>query len=288
MAVMTRYVCAAALGVVSVAGWSGAAAAGRVDLPIDRVEAAPGTIVRWSVPGTKRCGMGVRSWAALQETCYYPIDLLQKPGLIRVSRRAAGAAKVAQIAVGPASYGTRDIELGDIPQAHPSSDDLRRNVRDQALVAKIWTRREGPARFTLPLGAPATPLPEAQDFGAKWNFAGQPNSSEDHSGVDYALPTGAPVAALADGTVVIAEDLFFTGKAVFLDHGDGLISMYLHMSDVKVQAGQDVKKGETLGLVGSTGRATGPHLHLGVRWHGARINPQALLGDPAKIPAITP
>jgi murein DD-endopeptidase MepM/ murein hydrolase activator NlpD len=75
---------------------------------------------------------------------------------------------------------------------------------------------------------------------------------------------------------------------VFIDHGDGLISMYFHLSELKVQAGQDVKKGETLGLVGSTGRATGPHLHLGVRWHGARVNPQTLLDDPAKIPAIAP
>mgnify|MGYP003544483089 CR=1 FL=1 len=87
---------------------------------------------------------------------------------------------------------------------------------------------------------------------------------------------------------MIAEDLFYTGKAVFIDHGDGLISMYFHFSELKVQAGQDVKKGETLGLIGSTGRATGPHLHLGVRWHDARINPQPLLEDPAKIAALTP
>ena len=92
--------------------------------------------------------------------------------------------------------------------------------------------------------------------------------------------------ALADGTVVVAEDLFLTGKAVFIDHGDGLVSMYFHFSELKVQAGQDVKKGETLGLVGATGRVSGPHLHLGVRWHDARIDPQPLLGDPAKIPAF--
>jgi murein DD-endopeptidase MepM/ murein hydrolase activator NlpD len=253
-----------------------------------RIEAAPGTVVRWSVPGTKRCSMGGRSWAALQETCYYAIDLLQKPGLVRVSRKGVGPAKFAQISVGPASYGTREIELGDIPQANPSPADLQRNTRDQALVAKVWARREGPARFTLPLGTPATPLPEAKDFGAKWILGAKPGSSEDHSGVDYALAAGTPAAAVADGTVVIAEDLFFTGKAVFIDHGDGLISMYFHFSELKVQAGQDVKKGEILGLVGSTGRASGPHLHLGVRWHGARINPEPLLEDPAKIPAITP
>jgi murein DD-endopeptidase MepM/ murein hydrolase activator NlpD len=286
--VLKRCSVAAALGALSVAVGPVPAAARPAKNPVATLEAVQGTLVRWSVPGTKRCGMGGRSWAALQETCYYPIDFLQRPGLIKVSRRGVGPAKYAQISVGPASYGTEQIKLGDIPQANPSPEDIRRNARDQVLVAKVWARREGPARFTLPLETPATPLPEAKGFGAKWIFDGQPGSSEDHSGVDYALGAGTPVAALADGTVVIAEDLFFTGKAVFTDHGDGLISMYFHFSELKVQAGQDVKKGETLGLVGSTGRATGPHLHLGVRWHGARINPQALLEDPAKIPAITP
>jgi murein DD-endopeptidase MepM/ murein hydrolase activator NlpD len=287
MVMMKRCFLPATLGALSVA-IGPVPAALPADVPVAPIEAVPGSLVRWSVPGTKRCGMGGRSWAALQETCYYPIDLLQKPGLIKVSRRGVGPAKFAQISVGPASYGTQEIDLGDIPQANPSPEDLRRNARDQALVAKVWARREGPARFTLPLGTPATPPPEAKGFGAKWIFKGQPGSAEDHSGVDYALAAGTPVAALADGTVVIAEDLFFTGKAVFIDHGDGLISMYFHFSELKVQAGQDVKRGETLGLVGSTGRATGPHLHLGVRWHDARINPQPLLEDPAKIPAITP
>jgi murein DD-endopeptidase MepM/ murein hydrolase activator NlpD len=158
---------------------------------------------------------------------------------------------------------------------------LRRGAKSSIVSPRVSASRA----YSRPS---ATPLPEGKDFGAKWVFGVKPGSSEDHSGVDYALAAGTPVAALADGTVVIAEDLFFTGKAVFIDHGDGLISMYFHFSDLKVQAGQDVKKGEILGLVGSTGRASGPHLHLGVRWHGARINPEPLLVDPAKIPAITP
>jgi murein DD-endopeptidase MepM/ murein hydrolase activator NlpD len=242
--------------------------------------------VRWSVPGTKRCAMGVRSWAALQETCYYPIDMLHALGSVRVSRQGVGPSKFANITVVASPHDSVDIELGDIPQAHPSPADLRRNARDQTLVSKIWTQREGPARFTLPLGAPATPLPEAKGFGAKWIFTRTPESSEIHSGVDYALAAGTPVVALADGTALLAEDLFFTGKAVFIDHGNGLVGMYFHLSEIKVQAGQDVKKGEILGLVGSTGRVTGPHLHLGVRWHDARIDPQALLDDPAKISAL--
>ena len=230
--------------------------------------------------------MGQRSWAALQETCYYPVDLLHAPGRVRVSRKGVGPASFAHISVVASSYGTQEVQLGDIPQANPSPADLRRNARDQALVAKVWARREGPARFTLPLGAPATPLPEAKGFGAKWIFNGKSDSPDTHSGVDYALGLGTPVVALADGTVVVAEDLFFTGKAVFVDHGNGLVSMYFHFSEIKVQAGQDVKKGEALGLVGSTGRVSGPHLHMGVRWHDARIDPQPLLDDPAKIPAF--
>ena len=286
MIVLKRCSLAAALGALSVVAGAVPAAARPADGPVATIEAVQGTVVRWSVPGTKRCAMGGRSWAALQETCYYPIDMLHKPGLVRVSRRGVGPAKFAHISVGASSYGTRDVELGDIPQANPSPADLRRNARDQALLAKVWARREGPARFTLPLGAPATPLPEAKGFGAKWVFNGKPDSWEIHSGVDYALAPGTPVLAIADGTVVVAEDLFYTGNAVFIDHGNGLVGMYFHLSEIKVQAGQDVKKGETLGLVGSTGRVSGPHLHFGLRWHDARIDPSPLLDDPAKIPAF--
>jgi murein DD-endopeptidase MepM/ murein hydrolase activator NlpD len=89
---------------------------------------------------------------------------------------------------------------------------------------------------------------------------------------------GSPVLAVADGTVVLARDLFYA-NAVFIDHGDSLVSMYFHLGEVAVTAGKDIKKGHTLGTVGSTGRATGPHLFFGVRWHGARINPDLLFED---------
>ncbi len=256
------------------------------EAPSKTAEAVPGSVVRWSVPGTKRCAMGKRSWAALQETCYYPIDLQQKPGVIRVSRHGVGPAASARITVLPVTPPREDITLGDIPQAKPSPADLQRNAREQARVAKLWTRREGPAQFTLPLTPPAKTLPEGKGFGATWVFNSPPGASELHSGVDYALSTGTPLEAAADGTVLLADDLFFAGNAVFLDHGDGLISMYFHLAAVKVKAGQTVTKGETIGLVGSTGRVTGPHLHLGMRWHGARIDPALLFGDPAKIAAI--
>ena len=249
------------------------------------VSAAPGTLVRWSAPGTKRCGMNGRFWPALEETCYYPVDLLHKPGLIKITRWGHGPGESAHISVEPYPYETEEIDLGDIPQANPSSKDLKRDAHEQALLNKIWKRKEGPAEFTLPLGAPAHPLPEGKAFGAKRVFNGK-SAAHPHTGADYATPADTPVLAVADGTVVIAQDLFFPGNAVFIDHGAGLISMSFHLSEIKVKAGQQVKKGETIGLVGTTGRSTGPHLFFGVRWHDARINPQFLLKDPAKIPAV--
>ena len=251
------------------------------------ISAAPGALVRWSVPGTKRCGMHARSWESLQETCYYPIDLEQKPGRIRVSRQGQGRTEFAHISVESHDYGTEEVELSDIPQAHPSSEDLRRNAREGVLLNKAFGRKEGPATFTLPLGPPAKPLPAGKSFGVKRIYNGKP-AAQLHTGIDYPTPVGSPLLAVADGTVVVAQDLFFPGNAVIIDHGNGLFSMYFHLAEITVKTGQQLVKGERVGTVGSTGRSTGPHLFFGVRWHNSRIDPQFLLKDPARIPAIGP
>jgi hypothetical protein len=252
------------------------------------VAADPGTLVRWSAPNTKRCSMEGRSWPALQDTCYYPVDLMHKPGHVKITRWGYKKSnQSAYISVGPFPYGTREVNLGDIPQANPSRKDLMRDERDRKVLNKAWTRKEGPAEFTLPLGKPASPFPEGKDFGVKSIYNGKP-AAQPHTGADYLVPAGTPVVSVADGTVVFTGDLFFEGNAVFIDHGDGLISMYFHLSEIKVKAGQKVEKGGSIGLVGTTGRSTGPHLFFGVRWHGARINPLFLLEDPAKIPAVNP
>ena len=81
-------------------------------------------------------------------------------------------------------------------------------------------------------------------------------------------------------------DHFFAGNSVFVDHGDGLISMYFHLSRIEVEEGQSVSRGQVVGKVGSTGRATGPHLHFGLRWRRARVDPTLLMGDPAGLPVI--
>ncbi len=250
------------------------------------ITAAPGTLVRWTAPGTTRCGMLGRTWASLLETCYYPVDLLQKPAVIAIARVISGRRETAHISVGPLPYGTEEINLPDIPQANPSKADLDRNQRDQVLVSKVFAGAEGAARFTLPIGEPARPLPAGKSFGAKRVFNGKP-APQPHTGSDYTTPAGSPVLASADGTVMVAQDLFFEGNAVFINHGNGLVTMYFHLSRIEVKAGQEVTKGQTLGLVGSTGRSTGPHLFFGVRWHNARIDPKFLLEDPDKIPPLS-
>jgi len=112
-------------------------------------------------------------------------------------------------------------------------------------------------------------------FGSRRFINGQPRNP--HSGEDVAAPEGTPVLAMNDGLVRLTMDHFFSGKGVIGDHGLGLFSMYFHLSSVDVEQGQAVKKGQAIGKVGSTGRATGPHLHWGVRLNGSRVDPYSLL-----------
>ncbi len=172
--------------------------------------------------------------------------------------------------------------MGDTPQADPTKAEMKRAVREEAKVARIFTRKDGPARFKLPLDAPAKPLPEGRDFGSKRIFNDTP-AGQPHMGADYTIVQGTPVRSVADGTVALAENEFFAGNAVYIDHGDGLVSMYFHLSKIKVKTGQKIAKGQELGLVGSTGRSTGAHLFFGVRWHDARIDPELLLTEPRRF-----
>lgn len=112
-------------------------------------------------------------------------------------------------------------------------------------------------------------------FGRKRVINGQPKNP--HSGEDIAAPKGTLVVAMNDGIVRLTADHFFSGKGLFIDHGLGLISMYFHLSEVSVTDGAVVRRGQAIGKVGSTGRATGPHLHWGVRLNGARVDPYSLV-----------
>lgn len=125
-------------------------------------------------------------------------------------------------------------------------------------------------------------------FGSVRIMNGQPRNP--HNGEDISAPLGTPVAATNDGVVRLTVDHFFSGKGLFLDHGLGFYSMYFHLSEVLVKDGDVVKAGQIVGKVGATGRATGPHLHWGVKLNGARVNPYSLLDLPFKgnVQSVTP
>jgi len=112
-------------------------------------------------------------------------------------------------------------------------------------------------------------------FGERRVYNNQPRSS--HSGLDIAASAGTPVRASNSGQVVLAAELYFSGKTVIINHGLGVFTIYCHFSKIRVKRGQQVRKGETIGEVGATGRVTGPHLHWGVKIFGSRVDPSALL-----------
>ncbi len=98
-----------------------------------------------------------------------------------------------------------------------------------------------------------------------------------HMGLDIAAPTGTPMHAMCAGTVLLAEDLYFTGNTIILDHGHGVQSLYAHASRLDVAVGAAMRAGQQIALIGATGRVTGPHLHLGLNWHGTALDAQPLL-----------
>lgn len=242
----------------------------------------PGTLVRWPGQGIEWCELGHRRYEPLDGACYFAVDLLRKAGPLELARGRGGKRETAAVRVGKFDYPVQKLTLPR-HMVELSPEDLARVNRENREMARLWTR-EGPRRFALPLGAPLDPLPAGGRFGHRRIINGSPRSP--HGGADYSVAEGTPVLAAADGTVALVADQFFGGNAVFVDHGDSLISMYMHMSRVAVAEGQKVRRGERVGAVGSTGRATGPHLHFGVRWRGARVDPALLLGGPGAILTI--
>jgi murein DD-endopeptidase MepM/ murein hydrolase activator NlpD len=120
-------------------------------------------------------------------------------------------------------------------------------------------------------------------FGSRSVFNGQPRNP--HAGVDFRGGVGTPIAAPGAGTVAMAEDLYFTGQTVVIDHGGAMHSILAHMSEIRVREGQQVEPGDIVGFVGATGRVTGPHLHWSIRLLGARVDPLSVLRALADVPA---
>lgn len=157
----------------------------------------------------------------------------------------------------------------------PNPQQLQKIGEDKSLkehaFAHVTPEQEWAGSFRPPVKAQISDV-----FGTSRTFNGKVQSV--HQGLDYAVPEGTPVAAVNAGTVLLARPLFFEGNCVVLDHGQGLLSLYMHLSKIDVKEGEHVTTGQAIGVSGGTGRATGPHLHVAVRWQGVYLNPATLLG----------
>jgi hypothetical protein len=241
----------------------------------------PGTVVRWPGMGLTSCGGAGHAFEPIDGACYYAVDLLRAPGPLTLERQRGGVRETLAVRVGPFDYPVQKLTLPK-DKVDLSAEDLARVERESKEVSALWGRR-GKRRFTLPLAPPLDPLPPGGRFGSRRVINGQPRSP--HGGADYTVAAGTAVRAAADGTVALVAEHFFGGRSVFVDHGDGLVTMYFHLSRADVRTGDEVRRGETVGAVGASGRATGPHLHFGVRWRGARVDPAQLL-EPGAIVTV--
>ncbi|MFQ5634761.1 MAG: M23 family metallopeptidase [Gammaproteobacteria bacterium] len=156
-----------------------------------------------------------------------------------------------------------------------SEANLARTAREREEINAIYDTLTPEPLWTESFDVPVAGAAGGRNFGHRRVFNQQPRAP--HSGADLAAATGTPVHASNDGRVVVAGELFFSGNAVFLAHGLGIYSVYLHLSAIDVELGQRVSRGDVIGRAGATGRVTGAHLHWGVRVQGARVDPFSLL-----------
>ena len=203
-----------------------------------------------------------------------PLDTL--PGELEISVFSGSTATGKPVAIHAKKYPEQRLTIKDKRKVEPNPDDLARIEREREVTEAIKRHfaETAPATdFILPASGPLS-----SRFGLRRIFNGQPRNP--HAGLDVAVGTGAPVKAPAAGVVVNTGDYFFNGNTVFIDHGQGLITAYMHLSRIDVRSGQPVKKDEILGAVGSTGRVTGPHLHWAVILNNTAVDPELFLVRP--------
>ncbi|MBI1728377.1 MAG: M23 family metallopeptidase [Candidatus Rokubacteria bacterium] len=212
------------------------------------------------------------------------IDLEAKPGKMPwrlgfvdgtgAPRKAVGAitVKARNFPVQRLSLPKAMVDLSPEDESRANSESARlRALFDTVGPERLW---RGP--FTKPVATDA----KAEGFGSRRIINGKPRSP--HSGADFAAPAGTPVVASNRGRVALVVEFFFGGRLVALDHGEGLYTLYMHLDRADVAEGALVERGSVIGAVGSTGRATGPHLHWGAHLRTARIDPDALLTLPVR------
>lgn len=207
------------------------------------------------------------------------VDLEKPPGVYPVLIHVRTASNMAEsctleIPVRTGKFATERLHVGkefvepspeQIKRANQERDKLRA-IFDQVTPEKLWD-----GDFRVPLDGVGT----GGNFGKRRILNGQAGSP--HSGVDFPSPTGTSIHAAQSGRVALAEELFFSGNTVVVDHGLGVYTFYGHLSEIDVKVGDSLQSGQVLGKVGSTGRVTGPHLHWGLTVLRARVNPLELV-----------
>lgn len=219
-----------------------------------------------------------KSWFALAGVSLetkpgaYPIELHAETSSGPSAGQAISFEK--QIRVRRQSYPRHAVLTVPGRYTAPSPEDLHQIEQDKETKAEAFktltAAREWEGSFAAPVSAEISDV-----FGSERVFNGSVQST--HFGLDFRVPGGTSVAAVNRGRVILARPLFYEGNFVVIDHGQGLLTLYLHLSSFLVKEGDDVSKGQPIGLSGGTGRATGPHLHLALRWQGVYLDPQVLL-----------
>ena len=159
----------------------------------------------------------------------------------------------------------------------PGQQQLDRIGAERKIIDAALNRFRAVASNSIELATPVSG-PQSASFGLRRFFNEQPRSP--HKGMDIAASEGEPIVAPRDGVVSATGDFFFNGNTVIVDHGQGFVTMYCHLSEIAVETGQALNTGELLGKVGSTGRVTGPHLHFGTYLNGTAVDPAILLTSP--------
>lgn len=200
-----------------------------------------------------------------------PVDIDTPPKKYTVTVRHGEEARTVQLTVRPHSFKTVKLTLPE-GKVSLSPEDQQRAIREAELLSGIWpvnTSKIWNRGFLSPTDTEISEL-----FGVK-RIMNEKRTSV-HRGMDFRGKAGTPVKAINAGTVVLTDDLFYGGNTLIVDHGMGLYSVYMHLSEFKAEKGAQVSKGQLVGLIGSSGRATGPHLHMSVKLNGVSINPQSL------------
>ena len=202
-------------------------------------------------------------------------DLREKPGQYQAHVKVSPSDqnKLLDIEVVDKDYGVRRLTLPK-EMVDLDAETLKRVKKESEIMKKLW---EVPASTPCWKGPFLRPIPGdvIGPFGRKSIINDQPRSP--HTGVDLRGERGVRLKAVNNGRVIFTGEHFFAGRSVVIDHGGEILSMYFHLKEILVQENDMVKKGQIIGLVGSTGRATGPHLHWGMRLNGARIDPLRLI-----------